>query len=132
MDCTSLGHLQAGAQAARRYSNKLAAEVADAALEALFEMGENKADKPMALPLTIAGSGWIRTGTGSFPYVCDSAVQGVTGSDRINVTVTESSAQTAMDCGLCPVCESLDGKLRLRAQKAPSADISVEIWIERG
>lgn len=131
MGCTDISHLQKSAQAAKEYTDGTIAEVAKAASEALSEMDDVKADKSAAQPVVVPEAGWVNEG-GDFPYVCDILVPGVTARDRVNVTIAPASVRTALDCGICPVSESLGGKVRIKTKKAPGGDMAAEIWIERG
>ncbi|MCM1059097.1 MAG: hypothetical protein NC452_02260 [Eubacterium sp.] len=55
----------------------------------------------------------------------------MTASERVDLNVAITSVDTATACGLCPLSETFDGKVRLRAQKAPTAAVSAEYWIMR-
>lgn len=79
--------------------------------------------------ISIPTSGWKTDSNTKFPYYYDLAVSGMTASDRVDLNVAIASVDTAVACGLCPLTEAFDGKVRLRAKKAPTAAISAEYWI---
>jgi len=81
---------------------------------------------------TIPTSGWISDGTADYPYYYDIALPGISANDRIDIPIAPTSVSTAVKCGICPFSESLDGKVRIRAEKAPAAAIIAEYWIEKG
>lgn len=130
---------------AKAYTDNLAAEVAQTVAEALAEMDDNKPDKSSAREVSILVNGWAHTAEsgeggetagGSFapncPYRYLLAIEGLTSRDRANVTISPDSAETAVSCGLIPVCLAQDGFLVLAAERQPSADMSAEIWVEMG
>lgn len=111
---------------------------ADERLDAL-ETG--KADKVSPVSFIIPAEGWAseeidETGeeeTGaSYPYYIDIAVTGVTAKDRADVTISVDGLGTATSCGLCPISETLEGKIRLRAVSAPDETIPAEYWLHSG
>lgn len=65
-------------------------------------------------------------------YCYSLAVDGLTSRDRVTLTVSPSSVETAISCGLIPVCLSQEGYLMLGAERQPLADMNAEIWIEKG
>jgi len=81
---------------------------------------------------TIPTSGWSSDSTADYPYYYDIAVAEVTAADRADVAFAPANVMTAVNCGMCPFSETLGGKVRLRAAKAPAAAISAEYWIEKG
>lgn len=119
---------------------------ADASASTASEVGENlatlaeltegslagKQDKQSAVSCTIPAAGWAEDTTSGYPYYCDLPVPGVTARDRAELTLAASSLSAAVECGLCQTCETLEGKIRLRAAAAPAADLAAEYWIEQG
>lgn len=100
---------------------------------ALSEMDSEKLDKTNGVAATIPASGWASdTSIGDYPNYYDLAVTGVTASDRASVIISPTSIKTAISCGLCPTCETIEGKIRIRSVEIPSAAISVQYWIEKG
>lgn len=91
-----------------------------------------KQDKPQATSCTIPTTGWASDETAGYPNYYDLPVTGVTATDRVEITLAPAGINTAVQCGLCPTCESLAGKIRLRAASVPSAAIAAEYWIEQG
>ena len=62
----------------------------------------------------------------------DIAAEGVTASDRAEITIAPGSLGTAKACGLCATNETMAGKIRVRAINIPAEAISAEFWIEDG
>lgn len=91
-----------------------------------------KQDKRSAVAVTLPVSGWGSDSTADYPRYYDITVSGVTARDRANVDIAPAALGTAAACGLCPTCETLAGKIRLRARTVPAAAIAAEYWIEKG
>lgn len=85
-----------------------------------------------ATSVTIPKTGWGSDSTATYPKYYDIAVSGVTASDRANVDIAPAALSTAAACGLCPTCETLAGKIRLRAVKVPAASMAATYWVEKG
>lgn len=85
-----------------------------------------------ATPVTIPKTGWGSDSTATYPKYYDIAVSGVAASDRANVDIAPTALSTAAACGLCPTCETLAGKIRLRAVRVPAASMAATYWIEKG
>lgn len=111
-----------------------AGAVAQAAAEAIEEVLEAvKADKAEATAISIPTTGWSEDADGgSYPYYYDIVVAGITANDRAEITIAPGSLDTAKACGLCPMNETLAGKIRVRATSVPEAIIAAEYWIEDG
>lgn len=100
---------------------------------ALGEMDDEKQDKTTAASCSIPATGWGNDATvADFPKYYDLAVTGVAATDRADIQIAPNSIKTAVDCGICPTCETLAGKIRVRAKQVPSKAISAEYWIEKG
>lgn len=100
---------------------------------ALSEMDSEKLDKTNEVSVSISASDWKSdTSVGDYPYYYDLAVTGLTAKDKASVIIAPTSVKTAVSCGICPTCESLAGKIRIRSEKAPSAAVAVRYWIEKG
>lgn len=82
--------------------------------------------------VTIQTTGWSSDGTAAYPKYYDIAVSGVTEKDRASVDIAPASLGTAAACGLCPACETLAGKIRLRAVSEPAASMAADYWIKKG
>lgn len=101
--------------------------------EALSGLDDEKLDKTNAASCSIPVSGWADdTTVADFPKYYDLAVADITATDKADILIAPNSVQTAIDCGVCPTCETLAGKIRIRAKQVPSAAISAEYWIEKG
>ena len=46
--------------------------------------------------------------------------------------IPPAGMSAAKDCGLCPVCETLAEKIRVRAERVPVAAIAAAYWLEQG
>jgi len=124
--------LRACAAAAKNFAIGKVLEAAESMSSDLEEMETNKADKPTAVSCTIPTAGWEKDETEGYPQYYDLPVPGVTARDRAEVTLAPSGLDTAAKCGMCQTCETLAGKIRLRAASVPAADIAAEYWIEQG
>lgn len=101
--------------------------------QALADLDSEKQDKTNAASCSIPATGWVEdTSVADFPNYYDLAVADVTAIDRVDIQIAPNSVQTAVDCGICPTCETLAGKIRVRAKQIPAAAISAEYWIEKG
>lgn len=123
-----------------------AADVAAAAAAAIQELDGAKADKAAPFAATLAASGWIEEQTSAegtdgaevddagltYPFYYDIAATSVTASDRADVVIELASLYTAGACGFCPTTETLEDKIRVRAQRAPDGPIGVQCWITKG
>ena len=108
------------------------AQVAQAAAQDLAALKESKADKLTGVSIVIPAEGWEQDNTAGDPRYCDIAVTGVTARDRVCMNLAPSALTIAAACGLCPVCETLNGKIRLRAVSIPTAAMTANYWIEAG
>ncbi len=129
---TILKHIIEGARGAKDYTRGLVSELSGLVTAALEEMDAGKQDKPDAGTAVIPASGWSGDSTAGYPNYYDIPAAGVTASDRAEVTVVPESMAAASACGLCPVNESLAGKIRVRAASVPAAQISIEYRVEKG
>lgn len=126
---TTLDQLRLAANRAQGY----AAEVAGAAAEAIETLDGQKSDKTNAVSFTLPTSGWgSDTSVSAYPKYYDVAVTGLTANDTASVTLAPNSIQAAVSCGICPTCETLAGKIRIRAASVPTAAITAQYWIEKG
>lgn len=119
--------------------------MADGNTSAITELGEEftaftelvteelrgKRDNACCASCVIPATGWVRDGPDGYPYRLDVLVEGITGGDRAEVLLEPSSQGTALECALCPSCETLDGRVRFWAASIPAADIAAEYWIEK-
>lgn len=88
--------------------------------------------KSLSGSITIPKTGWGSDSTATYPKYYDIAVTGVTTSDRASVDIAPTSMSAAVACGLCPVTETLTGKIRIRAASVPTATMTANYWIEKG
>ena len=129
---TVFEHLRACAEEARDYAGGLVAKLAKTATEAIEELEQAKADRAQSVAVTIPATGWQSETGGDYPHYYDIAAEGVTASDRAEITIAPGSLGTAKACGLCATNETMAGKIRVRAINIPSEAISAEFWIEDG
>lgn len=120
------------------------ADVAAVAAAAIQELDDAKADKAARFAATLAATGWVEEETAAdvedgtedgaglaYPFYYDITAS-VTANDRADVAIEPASLYTAGACGFCPTTETLEGKIRVRAQLAPDGDIGVQCWITKG
>lgn len=130
---TRIEHLKACAEAAKRFTNGLVAELAQTVTDAMQEMENVKADKQASVSITIPATGWgIDEASDSYPNYCDIPVAGVTAKDRVDIAIAPGSMDTAIDCGLCPTNETQAGKIRVWARTVPAGAISAEYRLSQG
>lgn len=130
---TRIEHLKACAEAAKRFTNGLVAELAQTVTDAMQEMENVKADKQASVSITIPTTGWgIDEASDSYPNYCDIPVAGVTAKDRVDIVIAPGSMDTAIDCGLCPTNETQAGKIRVWARTVPAGAISAEYRLSQG
>lgn len=121
-----------------------AAAVAAAAAEAIEELDSTKADKGRYLTASITAANWIKEeiavdpdaeeaeqDDNPFPYYYDITAN-IAASDRADVYIATGSMAAARACGFCPMVETMNGKIRVRAQLQPDKDIAVECSITKG
>ena len=101
------------------------------AVKQAYDLANGKQSKPLKGSFTIPASGWSTDSTTGYTRYYDIAVSGVTASDRADIIIAPGSVNAAAACGLCPVSETLAGKVRIRASSVPSEAISAEYWIEK-
>lgn len=93
---------------------------------------DTKQDIPLSVSCTIPVSGWASDSTADYPKYYDISVSSITAKDRAEVTLAPASLSIASKCGLCCTCETLNGKIRLRAKSVPTAAMTAEYWVEKG
>nr|UWG90084.1 MAG: hypothetical protein [Bacteriophage sp.] len=129
---TVFEHLRACAEAAKNYASDLVGELAQTTMEAVGELESVKANKTEAAAITIPATGWKSDTSADYPHYYDIAVEGVTASDRAEITIAPDSIGMAKTCGLCATNETMAGKIRVRSMSVPTEAIAAECWIEDG
>lgn len=118
----------------RGVQNNLTSTATDQSLSAAMgkKLNDEKAAKVATATLTIPNTGWGTDSsvTGYTAYV-DVTVSGLTASDVVVVMIAAKSASVADAACLCGACESLAGKLRIRAKHTPTAALSAVYYIVR-
>lgn len=101
--------------------------------EGLQTLDTDKMDKPKAVSFSIPANGWQNDEAASeYPKFYELAVAGVTAKDRASIVLAPSSVAAAVACGLCPTCETLAGKIKIRSTAVPDAAIAGAYWIDTG
>ena len=95
---TVFEHLRACAEEARDYAGGLVAKLAKTATEAIEELEQAKADRAQSVAITIPATGWASETGGDYPHYYDIAAEGVTASDRAEITIAPGSLGTAKGC----------------------------------
>ena len=83
------------------------------------------------LSVTIPATGWSTDSTAVYPKYCDITISGLTANDVARVNLSTAEQATAVACGLCPTCETMSGKLRLRAVSVPAASMAAQCRVEK-
>ena len=129
---TVFDQLKTSMARAKGWASNQAAQVAQAAAEAMEEMDGVKADKSEGVAVVIPATGWSQD-SGAYPYYYDIAADGVTAKDRADLALAPASIQAAaVACGMCPATETLAGKIRVRAVKTPEAEMRGEYRVMKG
>lgn len=122
---TTLSQLRAVSQK----SKDRAAQVADAAADALDEMDGVKADKTEFVFFSIPATGWkTDSSVPGYTNYIDIAISGLTAADYVAVDVAPASSVVARAANFVAT-ESRAGILRLRAASVPTAAISAQYYI---
>lgn len=101
------------------------------AVKQAYDLANSKQSKPLKGSFTIPTSGWSTDTTTGYTKYYDIAVTGVTVNDRAEVIIAPGGVNAAAACGMCPVSETLAGKIRIRATRVPTSAIAAEYWIEK-
>ncbi len=126
---TALVHLQTGLQSAKVF----AGEVAAAAAAAIEEIDNEKMAKTGSSTITIPTTGWTADSSDNiYTYRYDIAAAGVTAADLAVVVIAPGSMAAAQSAGFSPVCETLNGTVRIRSKAAPTIAISAQLRILGG
>lgn len=125
---TTLQHLKSTAMR----SNALAAEVAQAAADAIEELGGQKADLGVWHTITLPVENWTanadeETLAAGYAFSCEATVSGVTAQDSAESVLHASSISAAKTATLCPTTDVLDGKIRYYAVAKPAAAITMQV-----
>lgn len=81
--------------------------------------------------LTIPAAGWVKDGSGLYPYRRDVPMEGATSVMIPIFAVMEQGEETAWDCGLAPRPETVEGAVRFWAVEPPSANIQIGLTLLR-
>lgn len=109
------------------YMKKYTAALGDLA-SATADGLDEKQNITAAVSFTIPTTGWARDSTLTSYYYCDISIAGLRTTDIVDVTPAPESYSVARTAGFIPT-ESMAGKLRLRAKKAPTAAIKAQYRI---
>ncbi len=77
-----------------------------------------------AVSFTIPGDAWAEATFGCFNFCAETEVDSVSGTQHPVATLDAASIETAWQCGLSSVVETLDGRLRFRSDRKPAEAIS--------
>lgn len=95
------------------------------------ELG-GKRDKGKAVACVLPASGWEQDETESYPYYYDLTAEGISANDRVSIALSPAGIGIAVSCGLCPSCDTLKNKIRVRSTSIPENAIAAEYWIDQG
>lgn len=100
------------------------------------EIEEAINDFPIASSISITTTGWQPIPTanpvGEYHYYYDIPHADIDSNDLPVVTVAPDSIALSLSCGLCPACESFNGKIRIYSQEVPEDVLTVQCWVLRG
>ena len=114
-DIPTLNALRLGLSRSKAFSGT----VAEAAANAISELDGVKMDKSRATSVMIPTEGWQSDDNADYPMYYDIAVEGVTAMDFAVVVILDDIDAL----GIKHLCETIDGAVRIRANKAVSSVI---------
>ena len=82
--------------------------------------------------LTLPGTGWTRDRTRDYEWSIDVPCEAVGSGMTPILTVKPDSVKAAVDCGLSPACQTVNGALRVFAAREPAAAMSCELSLRGG
>lgn len=120
-----LSHLKTSLLRNKKYTVEKNAELAQAVSDALEEQTAQE------ISVSLMVSDWKNDGGNSseYPYYQDIMTEKITENDRADVIILPDSLSTAQDCNFCPVTETLNGKVRVRAASVPAKTVNITVWI---
>ena len=126
MGLINLDHMKALALRTKAYMSGHLATLAQEIVNSLEQMDAVKANKPLAVSVTIPTTGWQTDSTEGavYPQYYDIPVEGVTSKG--------ASEAAANACGMSRTCETVTGAIRLWAGSVPTTAILAEYVIEEG
>lgn len=113
-------------------STSTALAATPSAVKQAYDLANSKQTKPLKGSITIPTTGWSSDSTADYPLYYDFDIADVTEDDHVIVDLPPASLSAAAACGLCPACETLAGKIRLRAVNVPAASMTASYWIWKG
>ena len=118
----------------KTYTASHISELAKATAELFEEVDTVKANKPLAVSVTIPTTGWQTDSTegAAYPQYYDIPVEGVTSKDIPQVCIARASEAAANACGMSRTCETVTGAIRLWAGSVPTTAILAEYVIDEG
>ena len=131
-DASNFGHVKLSDSTGDSSAASSGIAATPKAVKAAYDLANGKADKGSGVSVTIPASGWGSDSTAMYSKYYDISVTEVTTKDRADVLVSPTGMATAVACGLCPVTETLAGKIRIRAVSVPSSTIAAQYWVEKG
>ena len=134
MGLINLDHMKALALRTKAYMSGHLAMLAQEIVNSLEQMDAVKANKPLAVSVTIPTTGWQTDSTEGavYPQYYDIPVEGVTSKDIPQVCIARASEAAANACGMSRTCETVTGAIRLWAGSVPTTAILAEYVIEEG
>ena len=134
MGLINLDHMKALALRTKAYMSGHLATLAQETVNSMEQMDAVKANKPLAVSVTIPTTGWQTDSTegAAYPQYYDIPVEGVTSKDIPQVCIARESEAAANACGMSRTCETVAGAIRLWAASEPAAAIQAEYVIEEG
>lgn len=131
-DYVLLNHLRNTSQAAKNFVNNIIGNIAGTVADCLLDLAKKKADKITVSSFSIPASGWVAdSSVVGYAVHLDIPVTGITNTDVATITLAPSSVRISKECGLCPTNETISGKIRLWAMKAPTSTMSSELIIQK-
>lgn len=108
------------------------AESTAASLEEIDGLLDGKQEIITKADASLTLATWHTDTKKRFPWYCDITAQGVTADDKADVAIKAASHNDASNCGFCPIVETREGAVRVRAQLKPEAAIQVQVYITKG
>lgn len=82
--------------------------------------------------MTLARSGWTNdSGDENFPYQYVLSVEGVSAASRADAVLDAGSIVVASACGMCAVCDTVEGSVVFKSCTVPTTDLTGKLYIKK-
>lgn len=89
---------------------------------------EKSSGAAVTFEVSIPATGWSNN-LGGYPYQVDIPIDSITADMVPMLSISPAFMEEAGACGLCPVCETINGGLRIYAKAVPDAAITASLTV---